>query len=123
MHFSFLNSHVSCLGASDQLKAYYLSVYGTSLQHVQKKRQNLILLISNLKLDSIEEADLEMVNDDFNEWKYFCHNQNSYKAIKYEEVFHGNSRSIMISGPKGIGKTNFCKIVFSIGQTDYIGKM
>ena len=107
MYFSFLNSHVSCLGASDQLKAYYLSVYGTSLQHVQKKRHDLNLLISNLKLGSIEEADLEMVNDDFNEWKYFCHKQNSYKAIKYEEIFHGNSRSIMISGPKGIGKTNF----------------
>ena len=48
-----------------------------------------------------------MVNDDFNEWEYFLHKRNSYKEIKYEEVFNENSQLVMISGPKGIGKTHF----------------
>ena len=48
-----------------------------------------------------------MLKDDFNEWEYFRHKQNSYKAINYEEVFDENSQLILISGPNGIGKTNF----------------
>ena len=50
-----------------------------------------------------------MVNDGCDEWQHFFYKQKHYKTVKFEEVFNESSQLIMISGLRGVGKTNFLK--------------